>query len=248
MELSKEALEILSRPFDPKEVEVKVQVVSKDRTKGQVVAYVDARTVLDRLDEAVGPTGWSDTYDVLTNGTNALTKETVEEVSRLVEVKCTLTVLGISKEDVGEGDSLKAAFSDALKRAAVKFGVGRYLYRLPKVWVDLDEKGNIKNPEAAKRLLLGSEADNALPREERPSQAREARPQPKDNASAPQPGGVTEAQLRYIHKLWKELAADGDDIHEYASAILNRDVSSLKELTRSEASKLIEAIKEESAT
>jgi len=241
MELSKEMLEILSRPFDPKEVEVKVQVVSKDRAKGQVVAYVDARTVLDRLDEAVGPTGWSDGYEVLNNGTDY-------DGRRLVEVKCTLTVLGISKEDVGEGDSLKAAFSDALKRAAVKFGVGRYLYRLPKVWVDLDERGNIKNPEAVKRLLLGSEADNAPPREERPSQAREARPQPKDNASAPQPGGVTEAQLRYIHKLWKEIAADGDDIHEYASAILNRDVSSLKELTRQDASKLIEAIKEESAT
>jgi len=241
MELSKEMLEILSRPFDPKEVEVKVQVVSKDRTKGQVVAYVDARTVLDRLDEAVGPTGWSDGYEVLNNGTDY-------DGRRLVEVKCTLTVLGVSKEDVGEGDSLKAAFSDALKRAAVKFGVGRYLYRLPKVWADIDERGNIKDPDAVKRLLLGSEADNAPPRVERPSQAREARPQPKDNASAPQPGGVTEAQLRYIHKLWKELAADGDDIHEYASAILNRDVSSLKELTRSEASKLIEAIKEESAT
>ena len=241
MELSKEMLEILSRPFDPKEVEVKVQVVSKDRAKGQVVAYVDARTVLDRLDEAVGPTGWSDGYEVLNNGTDY-------DGRRLVEVKCTLTVLGISKEDVGEGDSLKAAFSDALKRAAVKFGVGRYLYRLPKVWVDLDERGNIKNPEAVKRLLLGSEADNASPREERPSQAREARPQPKDNAGAPQPGGVTEAQLRYIHKLWKEIASDGDDIHEYASAILDRDIRSLKELTRQDASKLIEAIKEESAT
>jgi hypothetical protein len=240
MELSKEMLEILSRPFDPKEVEVKVQVVSKDRTKGQVVAYVDARTVLDRLDEAVGPTGWSDTYDVLTNGTNALTKETVEEVSRLVEVKCTLTVLGISKEDVGEGDSLKAAFSDALKRAAVKFGVGRYLYRLPKVWVDLDEKGNIKNPEAVKRSLLGSQTDHATLKEDSSS-----RPPTQDGASTRRSDSVTEAQLRYIHKLWKELAADGDDIHEYASAILNRDVSSLKELTRSEASKLIEAIKEE---
>src|SRR5262249_50811477 len=30
------------------------------------------------------------------------------------------------------------AFSDALKRAAVKFGIGRYLYRLPSQWVDYD--------------------------------------------------------------------------------------------------------------
>jgi hypothetical protein len=55
------------------------------------------------------------------------------------------------KEDVGgqseqpdEGDRRKAAFSDALKRAAVKFGIGRYLYRQKPQWVDWDplrEKG-----------------------------------------------------------------------------------------------------------
>jgi len=33
---------------------------------------------------------------------------------------------------------LKAAFSDALKRTAVKFGIGRYLYRLPQQWADYD--------------------------------------------------------------------------------------------------------------
>ena len=35
---------------------------------------------------------------------------------------------------------MKAAFSDALKRAAVKFGVGRYLYRLPAQWLDYDSQ------------------------------------------------------------------------------------------------------------
>jgi hypothetical protein len=194
---------------------------------------VDARTVLDRLDEAVGPTGWSDKYEVLFNS--------FDDKGRTVEVKCTLTVLGVSKEDVGEGDSLKAAFSDALKRAAVKFGVGRYLYRLPKVWADLDERGNIKDPEAVKRALLGGEADDTPPWEDKPP-PRKAKPaEPEESKPS---GGVTEAQLRYIYKLWKEVGGD-DDIHEYASAVLNREVSSLKELTRQEASKLIEAIKEE---
>jgi hypothetical protein len=235
MELDKEILEILSRPFDPKDVEVKVQAVSKDRTRAQVVAYVDARTVLDRLDEAVGPGGWSDTYDVLTNSTD-------DRGQRLVEVKCTLTVLGVSKEDVGEGDSLKAAFSDALKRAAVKFGVGRYLYRLPKMWADIDERGNIKDPEGVKRAMLGLGGAPA-PRANRPTQQREAGPQPQETPSAHQSGGITEAQLRYIHKLWKDLATDGDDIHEYAAAILGREVPSLQGLSRQEASTLIENMK-----
>jgi hypothetical protein len=232
MSLNREILETLSKPFEPREVEVKIQAVNRDRTRAQVVAYVDARTVLDRLDEAVGPTGWSDSYEVLTNGTD-------DQGRRLVEVKCTLTVLGVSKEDVGEGDSLKAAFSDALKRAAVKFGVGRYLYRLPKLWADLDEKGNIKDPEAVKRALLGGEADDTPPWEDKPKQRPSQPAQPSSSG-----GGVTEAQLRYIHKLWKEMGG-GDDIHDYAAAVLGREVSSLRELTRQEASKLIEAMKEE---
>jgi hypothetical protein len=78
----------------------------------------------------------------------------------VVEVKCRLTVLGVSKEDVGEGDSLKAAFSDALKRAAVKFGVGRYLYRLEKQWVDYDpEKGRFTPPTLPEPEALEGEEE-----------------------------------------------------------------------------------------
>ncbi len=53
----------------------------------------------------------------------------------------------LTKVDVGGpsdqtdgGDRIKAAFSDALKRAAVKFGIGRYLYRLPQFWCDYDPR------------------------------------------------------------------------------------------------------------
>src|SRR5438094_5089004 len=46
--------------------------------------------------------------------------------------------VGGQSEQPDEGDRRKAAFSDALKRAAVKFGIGRYLYRLPAQWVDYD--------------------------------------------------------------------------------------------------------------
>lgn len=116
----------LSEPFPASEIQWRVEALSKDKRRAMVVPYVDARTVLDRLDEVVGPEGWQDHYEVL-----------VQKEGNYA-VKCRLTLLEVSKEDVGEGDSLKAAFSDALKRAAVKFGVGRYLYRLEKQWVDHD--------------------------------------------------------------------------------------------------------------
>ena len=138
----------LAEPFPPGEVQWRVEALSRDKKRALVVPYVDARTVLDRLDKVVGPEGWHDAYEVLPDAERLVKDERGERRERLCEVKCRLTVLGVTKEDVGEGDSLKAAFSDALKRAAVKFGVGRYLYRLEKQWVDYDpETGRFTPPK-----------------------------------------------------------------------------------------------------
>jgi hypothetical protein len=96
---------------------------------------VDARVVQSRLDEVLGVDGWQDDYECLADGS--------------VVCRLGLRMGGewITKVDVGGpseqpdgGDRLKAAFSDALKRAAVKFGVGRYLYRLPSQWLDYDSQ------------------------------------------------------------------------------------------------------------
>ena len=85
---------------------------------GKQLHYIDARTVMIRLDEVVGPDGWQ---------------------SRMVaigdEVACELSIKygdeWITKTD-GAGETgiegEKGQFSDAFKRAAVLFGVGRYLY------------------------------------------------------------------------------------------------------------------------
>lgn len=129
----------LARPFAFEEIRVKVLATNKDKTRGLIVPYIDARCVMDRLDEVVGPEAWSDEYFALAEGV----------------IRCRLTVAGVSKEDVGLGDDPKSAFSDALKRAAVKFGLGRFLYDSEKLWGPLDDRGQIKDPEAAKRAVLG---------------------------------------------------------------------------------------------
>jgi hypothetical protein len=123
----------LAMPFEKDEVKWKPQVISGNRA--MVVCFVDARVIQDRLDDVVGSENWQDAYECLPDGA----------------VVCRLRIrLGsewITKVDVGgqseqpdEGDRRKAAFSDALKRAAVKFGIGRYLYRLEPQWVDYDPK------------------------------------------------------------------------------------------------------------
>lgn len=117
----------LGVPFPRKDIEFRVSRASPKTKKLCVLAYITARAIMDRLDSVFGIEGWKDEYEVLPTG-----------------VKCRLAVRitesWISKEDVAPFtniEALKGAFSDSLKRAGVKFGIGRYLYELPEYWVDL---------------------------------------------------------------------------------------------------------------
>lgn len=148
---------LLAEPFDPREVKFKPAVVSGQRALA--LAYVDARVIQDRLDDVLGVAGWQDEYECLPDG------------SVVCRLRCRIGGEWVTKTDVGgpseqpdEGDRRKAAFSDALKRAAVKFGVGRYLYRLPSQWVDYD-------PQRKQFVRTPALPASALPR---PRQARRA--------------------------------------------------------------------------
>lgn len=91
---------------------------------GRQLRYVTARTIMNRLDEVVGPENWWDRYRA--GGENSIV--------------CDLTIRlpdgqELTKCDAGgcagmadSGDDEKSGYSDAFKRAAVKFGVSRYLY------------------------------------------------------------------------------------------------------------------------
>jgi len=123
----------LAAPFDLEDVHFKPQAVSGSRALA--IAYTDARAIQDRLDDVLGVDGWQDDYQCLADG------------SVVCRLRLRLGGAWVTKVDVGSpseqpdgGDRLKAAFSDGLKRAAVKFGIGRYLYRLPAQWLDYDPK------------------------------------------------------------------------------------------------------------
>lgn len=110
----------------------KAVAFNKERTRALLLPHIDARAVMDRLD-AICPDHWSFEVERLTDGA----------------VKGRLTVLGVSREDIGEAETLKAAASDALKRAAVHFGIGRYLYDISKHWDDWDDsqRAPVREPE-----------------------------------------------------------------------------------------------------
>lgn len=107
----------LAAPFEPNEVKVRSQ-------SGRQLHYITARTAMNRLDEVLGPENWWDEY--FPNENSVLCRLSI----RLPD-GTTLT-----KADAGgyagmadSGDDDKSGYSDAFKRAAVKFGVARYLYR-----------------------------------------------------------------------------------------------------------------------
>jgi hypothetical protein len=107
----------LAAPFMTDEVRTRPQGARQ-------IHYITARTVMNRLDDVLGPAGWWDEYVPMENS-----------------VICRLTIrlpdgTTLTKSDAGgyagmadSGDDDKSGFSDAFKRAAVKFGIGRYLYR-----------------------------------------------------------------------------------------------------------------------
>ena len=136
-----EALPNLRRPPGAAAVRFKIQNAADDAA--QVAAYVDARLVYDRLDQVCGERWWARFAP--------LSKALVPRPARVdrepppLYVRCRLTLYGVTREDVGEGSDPKAALSDAVKRAAVTFGVGRVLYAMRLPWLQAgDADGELR--------------------------------------------------------------------------------------------------------
>lgn len=142
---SDEIAKALAAPFTSTQVRYKPGAVSGNRALA--MPYVDARAVMGRLDEVLGIDGWHDSYEPLADGTV------------ICRLSCRIGGEWIEKADVGEGKARKDAFSGALKRAAVKFGIGRYLYAVKATWRDYDPRT---------KQLLAAKATEASPAEPSP--------------------------------------------------------------------------------
>ena len=133
--ITKEQHAALCRPFPVEDIEWRlIQVWDRGESGGiggRCAAYVTAREAMARLDLVFGPGGWSSSV-------------TPFEIGREPGFVCRITAGGISHEDVADltnKEALKGGASGAFKRAAVHFGVGRYLYDLPGGFIQVDPKG-----------------------------------------------------------------------------------------------------------
>jgi hypothetical protein len=142
-----EAIPHLRRPFTPEAIRFKVQSVFKDKDKKPtgcvIVAYIDQRLATERLNRVI-PDKWSAKFRPI-DGTKLMW--------------CELTIDGVSRIDIGESSKglSKDLVSDAIKRAAVPFGVGVSCYALPeiKLWMrDARDRIEIRGYDEKQTIAL----------------------------------------------------------------------------------------------
>lgn len=122
----------LERPFPVDRIHWRVGATSGDKSRGIALAYVDSRDVMKRLDDVLGPENWQRRYSHVVNGL------VVCEVGVKFGDEWVWKADGAGQTDY-EGE--KGSMSDSFKRAAVNFGVARYLYALPAPWVAIKPQG-----------------------------------------------------------------------------------------------------------
>lgn len=119
----------LREPFAPDDIEWRVaQAGEKNGAPwAKVLAYLTNRAIMQRLDDVVGPGKWWNEYAAGPQG----------------GVICGITISTwdgrVTKWDGAENtdiESVKGGLSDAMKRAAVQWGMGRYLYGLEEGWAE----------------------------------------------------------------------------------------------------------------
>ena len=147
-----DALKHLRRPPTPEAVRFKIQTVAGD--VAQIAPYVDARLVFDRLD-LVCAASWLAVFEQLPEPLRSRPCDrNGEAIVPPIDVRCLLTLFGLTRQDVGQGEDPKAAFSDAIKRAAVHFGIGRALYALGAPWLKEGSSENELRRNRRGRLII----------------------------------------------------------------------------------------------
>lgn len=186
------------------------------------VAYIDARHAAEALDEWVGPMNWRDSYQ-------PAPEITAGAMWCTIEVQDTELGGWVAKRDIGVESNFaqaKGLVSDAFKRAAVKWGVGRNIYDLPMMYAQckVGTKGNVfPHPDAQREIdaelkKQGITAGTGVDAEPETTQKEKKAPPKKKAATKPAPEAETEPGA----------PPEPDRTHEFGSDF-NLDVIKLRE-------------------
>lgn len=117
--------EALKAQFPREKIHWRAQSVTKAGDKAMALAYLDARDVMDRLDDVFGAQNWQTEHIDCGGGKLAC------RIGLKIDNEWVWKSDGAGSTDI---EAEKGAFSTSFKRAAVAWGIGRYLYDMPQVW------------------------------------------------------------------------------------------------------------------
>ena len=151
---------LLETPFSPSEIKWRVVCKGQRGRRGKVLPYADPRVYTDRLNQLFTPSGWNRTYNMAALPNVVREIDGREFVTGKVLMSCVLTIprlgthTGTGEEWADSEMAVTSAEAQAFKRASSCFGLGRYLYRIPERWVDLDRRGTPKRLPALPHWAL----------------------------------------------------------------------------------------------
>lgn len=128
MKTEQEIQAALAEYFEESDIEWKPNKFSDRTKKAQMLAYVTNRAIMKRLDEVCGIANWKNEFQRWGEG----------GVLCGISIRLPNSVEWITKWDGADESKIeetKGGLSGAMKRAAVQWGIGRYLYELGETWV-----------------------------------------------------------------------------------------------------------------
>jgi hypothetical protein len=190
-----EIFTLLKKPFEPKDVKWRIGRRNKEKTKAEVLAYIDGRAIQNRLDAVVGPENWSVSYKPVNfQGIDKNVNGFICELSITTPEETLIT-----RQDganLTDFEPFKGGVSDSFKRVASCFGIGRYLYNLSTTWVSIDGYGNFKKPTLPSW---------ALPEGFTGEQTKETESIPEDTITETEPTDVVFTKGKYSNRLVKSV-------------------------------------------
>lgn len=239
----KNVWEELRKPFPADDIEWRIQQsgVKNGKGWGMVLGYVTNRAIQQRLDDIVGPDNWKNQFN--TGPDNGVLCGLSIRVSHPNEEDHEW----ITKYDGAENtniEAVKGGLSGSMKRAAVQWGIGRYLYNLDPIFVQISsEKGDnwisIKYEDnREKKKLNGYWDDPSLPDWALPSSERVQKDSLKKSTSASQGSLIHPALMQELKDKLRKKQILGDFATTFVQATIGHPTPS----SNADAQKIIDAL------
>lgn len=148
----------LQEPFHPSKIQWRASILSRDKKSALATPYIDARDIMWRLDKTVGAFNWQNGKVEFAGGVASF--GLAIRHPELMNEWVWRWDLGVTEKAHDKRGAVKmtvlGSSTVGVRRAAMLWGIGRYLYYLPKTWVPY-------NPESKKLLEIPALPNWALP-------------------------------------------------------------------------------------